>query len=87
LHVPRPDIEQVQESSGDCHSSTYISRGAVREKYGVVDLHIGIGVSKDGSALEVACSPPGHGRNFRKVLENVTHALTTLAVLLLNVLS
>jgi hypothetical protein len=37
-----------------------------------------------GHSKVVACpAPPGHGRNFRKALETITHALTLSAVLLL----
>jgi hypothetical protein len=41
---------------------TYKSMDAIREKYGVVDLHIGdtSGINSS-SALEVGCPPPGIG--------------------------
>jgi hypothetical protein len=39
---------------------TYISSGAVREEYSVVDLHTGtIGINS--TALKVPCPPPGIG--------------------------
>jgi hypothetical protein len=75
LYVPRPDIEQVQESSADHQLSTYISSGAVREEYGVVDLYVGT-TGINSTALEVACPPPGHGRKIRKILETITPQLT-----------
>jgi hypothetical protein len=86
--VTRPDIEQVQESSRDYHSSTYISRGAVREEYAVVDLHIGTTGSINRTALEVACSPPGIGaKKVQESFETKFGLLTVSAVLLSNVLS
>jgi hypothetical protein len=41
-----------------------MSISAIREEYGVVDLHIGTGVSIDGSTLEVAC-PAARNRSER----------------------
>jgi hypothetical protein len=42
------------------HSSSY-RKGRVALEDGVVDLHIGIVLSINNSALEVACPPPGIG--------------------------
>jgi hypothetical protein len=38
--------------------------GSVALEYGVVDLHIGTGVSINSPPLEVACPPPGIGAIF-----------------------
>jgi hypothetical protein len=86
LDVPRRDIEKFQEISGNENYGTYLWRFIQGETRGM-DLHTGIDDSSNSTTLEVACPPPGHGRNFRKVLETITHALTAPAVLLWKVLS
>jgi hypothetical protein len=54
------EIIREREERGD----TYMSIDAILEKYGVVDLHISRSLSKNSSALEVACPPPGIGAKF-----------------------
>ena len=39
---------------------TYRCSGAIREEYGVVDLHIAT-IGSNSTTLEVACPPPGIG--------------------------
>ena len=44
---------------------------AIREEYGVVDLHISTSVSKNSSALKVACPPPGIGaKKFQEISQD-----------------
>jgi hypothetical protein len=53
-----------------------------------VDLHIGTTISKNSTALEVACPPPGIGaKKVQESFENTSLLLTEDTVLLSNVLS
>jgi hypothetical protein len=57
---------------------TYISRGAIREEYGVVDLHIGTTFGIDSTPLKVACPPPGIGaKKSRKFLGTASELLSS----------
>ena len=92
LHVPRRDIENIQERSADHHSSTYHGR-RVGDEYGVMDRHIHIGTTGiNSTALEVACPRPiGQRSQVRSIkvgevpeqLQNnlmaSTHSLTSAA--------
>jgi hypothetical protein len=49
-------LRKFSESRG-----TYICSGAIREEYGVVDLHIAT-IGSNSTALDVDCPPPVHGR-------------------------
>jgi hypothetical protein len=57
---PGIGAKKVQEGSRNSFVSTYIG-GVVALEYGVVDLHIGITVNINSSALKVACPAPGIG--------------------------
>jgi hypothetical protein len=66
LHVPRRELERrkFKEISQSSYGITYRSRGSVAMEDAVMDLHVGTILSKNSSALEVACPPPGIGANF-----------------------
>jgi hypothetical protein len=68
-------MEKFKEISSDHHSSTYVIRSVGVEDRITDDQRAAINV--DGpSVLKVACPPPGHGRNIRKILATITPPLT-----------
>jgi hypothetical protein len=82
LYVPRRELERkLKGKSQNSFGTTYILDGSVALEGAIIDLHISTRLSINSSALEVACGPPGHGRNIRKFLETITPPLTHLAVL------
>jgi hypothetical protein len=83
FHLARPDIEKVHEISIDDHSYT-CRVGSVALECAVMDLHNGTGAGINSSALEVACSAPGHRGKFRKFLLTIIHPLTPSATVLLS---
>jgi hypothetical protein len=70
-------MEKVQESSEDQHSSTYPitswKSGSVALEDGVMDLQTSTNESRNSSALEVSCPPPGIGRKVLKTAWNYLH--------------
>jgi hypothetical protein len=65
------------------------SASSVTLEGAAMDLHIGKPHCKNSSAgLEVACGPPGIGaKKVQEISENTLYILTSVAVLLSNVLS
>jgi hypothetical protein len=76
---------KVQEFSPDHHSFTYRVSGVGVE--GRIMDDKSSTKNADGSALEVVCGAPGHGRIIRKFLCAITHPLTPGAVLVSKVKS
>jgi hypothetical protein len=84
FHVARRELEQKswKEISQNSFGVTYtikigiwnfaIVENTIVLEGGVIDLHIGTLGGIDSSALKVACSPPGHGKNFRNFLKPKT---------------
>jgi hypothetical protein len=58
--VARRDIEKFQEFSVSKKHGTYLIL-SIRDETRGIDFYIGARVSKNSSALEVACSPPEIG--------------------------
>jgi hypothetical protein len=61
FHVNRPDIEKIQEISGDHHPSTYRAGDRVALKSARIDLH-NSSTGINSTPLQVACPPPGIGK-------------------------
>jgi hypothetical protein len=76
--------ENLKENSRNSIGITYIVCGVGLE-CAVINLEIPV-IDANGTALEVACGPPGHGRKLRKILETGTLPLTKLAELLVKML-
>jgi hypothetical protein len=72
FHVVRRELERNFEKVHSAENTilaagvTYRS-SLVAFKCAVVDLHCAF-IGINGSALEVACGPPGHGEKIRKFL-------------------
>jgi hypothetical protein len=86
MYVPRRDIEKFQEIYVSENHGTHLIR-FIRDETRGMDLHLGITISANSSALQVACFPPGHRGKFRKFLQTITHPLTSEALLISKVLS
>jgi hypothetical protein len=67
---------KVSEFSQYSFEVTHKAFHSVALECAVVDIHIGSTVISNSSPLEVACPPPGHGRNIRKILETIIPPLT-----------
>jgi phage FluMu protein Com len=73
---PCRDIEKFQEISASENHGIYLIR-SVRDETRGIDLHNGTGLSPNGSALQVACPPPGIGAKISgKALRTASELLT-----------